>query len=423
MQIPQRCADRAEKRQGLSAARLRGSGPAAPVGVAVTDRPAREERASGAGAALPRDVVRVLEWSRAHPDEPIRLQALARVAGVSSRTLEAHFMRFLGMTPLGWAREARLTHARRALLASEGRTTVTDVATDCGFSQLGRFAAQYCRRFGELPSETLRRIRRTRPDAFEDVDDEATRLAWRALQAAFAVAPGPCRQVLDDMELAQELAPSYGLPKALAAWCWSQRAAQHFGSTPQEDTARAVRLAADACRAAPGDSLVLTLASGALTLAHRLDEADRILDRALALDPGSPWAWVRRAWSSAYSGDAVTALRQFTTTLHLMPFEPIRHLAFIGIGCAHFVAGRYGRAARWAQAGVEANPGSFWGARIVAAAAAHAGARADACRIVRRLLHEDPGLTVRVARRAWPFPPTVMDRLADGLAIAGLPRD
>jgi tetratricopeptide (TPR) repeat protein len=294
---------------------------------------------------------------------------------------------------------------------------------DCGFSQLGRFAAQYCRRFEELPSETLRRIRRATPEALEDVDDEATRLAWRALPAAFAVAPGPCTQALEDMDRAQALAPGYGLPKAIAAWCWSQRAAHHFGSAPQEDAARAVRLAAEACRLAPGDALALTLASGALTLAHRLEEADRVLDRALVIDPGSPWAWVRRAWASAYSGDAPTALRQFTTTLHLMPFEPIRHLAFIGIGCSHFIAGRYGRAARWAQAGVEASPDSFWGERVVAAAAAHAGAREDARRIVRGMLRRDPSLTVSVARRAWPFPPRVMDLLADGLASAGLPRD
>jgi len=393
------------------------------MGAAMSDRPSRDVTSPEAAAALPRDVVRVLEWARGHLHEPIRLHALARIAGVPPRTLETHFMRFLGTTPLGWVRQARLTQARRALLESDGRVAVSEVALDCGFDQLGRFAAQYCRRFGELPSETLRRIRRSRPDAFEDVDDEATRLAWRALPAAFAVAPRECIQTLDDMERAQELAPRYGLPKAIAAWCWSQRAAQHFGSTPQEDTARAVRLAAEACRLAPADSLVLTLASGALTLAHRLDEADRLLDRALALDPGSPWAWVRRAWASAYSGDAITALRQFTTTLHLMPFEPIRHLVFIGIGCAHFVAGRYDRAARWAQAGVEAYPDSFWAARVVAASAIHAGARADGRRIVGRLLRKDPSLTVSVARRAWPFPPPVMDRLAESLASAGLPQD
>ncbi len=393
------------------------------MGVAMIDRPAREGEAAQETAALPRDVARVLEWSRAHLDRAIRLETLARIAGVPPRTLETHFMRFLGTTPLGWVRQERLTCARRALLASDGHVSVSELATSSGFGQLGRFAAQYCSRFGELPSQTLRRIRRSRPDAFEDVDDEATRLFWRALPAAFAVAPGPCRQALEDMEQAQELAPSYGLPRALAAWCWSQRAAQHFGSTPQEDTARAVRLAAEACRLAPGDSLTLTLASGALTLAHRLAEADRVLDRALALDPGSPWVWIRRAWASAYAGDAATALRQFATTLHLMPFEPIRHLAFIGIGCAHFVAGRYGPAARWAQAGVEASPDSFWGARVVAAAAVHAGTREEARRIVRRVLRKDPSLTVSAARRAWPFPPRFMEVLANGLATAGLPRD
>ncbi len=387
----------------------------------MMNRPLQGERPDE-GVALPRDVARVLEWARSHLDEPIKLEGLARIAGVPPRTLETHFTRFLGATPLGWIRQARLDRARHALLAPDGRASVSQVAVRCGFSQLGRFAATYRGRFGELPSETLRRLRRSRPDAFEDVDDEATRLTWRAMQPAFAVAPGPCRQALEDLEQAQELAPSYGLPRALAAWCWSQRAAQHFGATPQEDTARALRLAAEACRLAPRDSMSLTLASGALTLAHRLEEADRLLDRSLALDPSSPWAWVRRAWASAYSGDSARALREFTTTLHLMPFEPIRHLAFIGIGCAHFVAGRYERAARWAEAGVEASPDSFWGARVVAAAAFHAGARAHSRRLVGSLLRQDPDLTVDVARRAWPFPPAVMERLADGLAGAGLPR-
>lgn len=389
----------------------------------MADRSARDATSSGAGAALPRDLARVLEWARGHLHEPLDLRALARIAGVPPRTLESHFTRFLGTTPLGWLRQARLAHARRTLVESGGDASVSQVALDSGFGQLGRFAAQYCRRFGELPSETLRRVRRARPDGLEDVDDEALRLAWRALPAAFAVAPGPCSEALEDLERAQELAPRYGLPRAIAAWCHGQRAAQHFGSTPEEDSARAVRLASEVSRLAPNDGLALTLASGALTLAHRLGEAGRLLDRALALDPASPWAWIRRAWASAYSGDAETALGQFRTTLHLMPFEPIRHLAFIGIGAAHFVAGRYDRAARWAQTGVEASPDSYWGARVVAAAAVRCGARGDGRRVVDELRRKDPSLTVAVARRAWPFPPRVMDRLAEGLADAGLPRE
>ena len=79
---------------------------------------------SGTAPALPRDVVRVLDWSRGHLEEPVRLDTLARIAGVPPRTLETHFMRFLGTTPLGWVRQARLAHARRALLAADGRATV-----------------------------------------------------------------------------------------------------------------------------------------------------------------------------------------------------------------------------------------------------------------------------------------------------------
>lgn len=107
---------------------------------------------------------------------------------------------------------------------------------------------------------------------------------------------------------------------------------------------------------------------------------------------------------------------------HLMPFESLRHTAFIGIGCAHFAAGRYERAALWAQSGVGAFPASFWGERIVVAAAVHAGARAEARRTARKLLRKDPDLTVAVARQAWPFRPEFMERLADGLTTAGMPR-
>jgi AraC-like DNA-binding protein len=376
----------------------------------------------GPGGALPADVVRVLRWASGHPGEPAGLAALARIARVPPRTLEAHFRRFLGTTPLAWLREARLTHAHRALVASDGAASVSQVAAGSGFTQLGRFAARYCRRFGELPSDTLRTLRRAGAHGGDD-EDEAARLTWRALPAAFAVAPGPCARALEDLEAALALAPSYALPRAIAAWCYGQRAAQHFAATPREDAARALALAGEACRLAPSDGLALTLASGALTLAHRLDEARRLLDRALALDPGSPWAWVRRAWASAYAGDAERAVRQYATTLHLMPFEPIRHLAFIGMGAAHFVAGRYGPAARWAQAGVEASPGSYWGSRVLVAAAVHAGAREEARRAARALLRSDPTLTVAIAHRAWPFPRGVMDRLADGLAAAGVPRD
>jgi hypothetical protein len=109
-------------------------------------------------------------------------------------------------------------------------------------------------------------------------------------------------------------------------------------------------------------------------------------------------------------------------TLQLMPIEPLRHIAFIGIGCAHFNAGRYERAARWVQSGTESVPDSFWADRVRVAALVHAGAHAEARRLARVLLRKDRNLTVHSAQNAWPFPQAFMNRLGEGLQRAGVPR-
>jgi AraC-like DNA-binding protein len=373
-------------------------------------------------SALPRDLVRALGWLRGHLSEPIQLEQLARISGVQPRTLETHFKMFLGTTPLGWVRRMRLARARQEMLRATSEDTVTGVALSSGFSQLGRFAGDYRKAFGELPSATLQRARNSRQYS-SDVDyDEALRLTLTALPFAFAVAPKQCGIALDELGRPQELAPSFGLPKAISAWCWGQRSAHRFSAAPELDRERSCQLAHQAYDLAPNDALTLTLSSGALVLAHRLEEADRWLERALALDPWLAYAWVRRGWMSAYLGDSDAAIRELSIALHLMPFEPLRHLSFIGMGCAHFAAGRYDRAVLWVQSGVNASPGSFWAQRIAVAAAALTGARVEARRMGRQLMRKDPDLTTTEARQAWPFRPGFMSRLADGLEIAGLPR-
>ncbi|MGH7054241.1 MAG: helix-turn-helix domain-containing protein, partial [Stellaceae bacterium] len=338
---------------------------------------AHPESSTLAHRALPESLTRALQWLDGRPDEPIALATLAAVAGVRPRTLEAHFKLHLGTTPLGWVRRTRLARARQQLLAG-GEASVTGIALANGFSQFGRFAAQYHRQFGELPSQTVKASRVPPPSGADERLDEVRRLCWRALPAAFMVGPDACGAALDDAERAQELAPGDALPKAIAAWCWSQRAAHNFGGTPQLDRARAQQRAQEAARLAPHDALALGLASGALTLTGRLAEADRLIERSLAIDPWSPWGWARRSWLSAYAGDDDGALREFQIALRLMPFEPLRHLMVIGIGCVHFNTGRYERAARWIADGVAAGPQSFWAERVLIAAAAHAGARAEA---------------------------------------------
>lgn len=375
-----------------------------------------------ASRPLPADLVRALRWLREHFSEPVRLERLADIAGVRPRTLETHFKVFLGTTPLGWVRQMRLRRARQQLLHASRDATVTDVAIANGFTQLGRFAAQYRKVFGELPSSTSQRSRPIRAEKFDGDTDEAIRLTLNALPRAFAVEREQCDLALDGLSRPQELSPGYGLPKAVAGWCWAQRAAHDFGSTPDIDRRHAHRLAEQAYMLSPDDALTLTLSSGALVLLNRLDEADRRLERALALDPWMAYAWIRRGWMSAYSGDPEGAVRELRTALHLMPFEPLRHITFIGMGCAHFAAGRYDRAARWVLDGIASYPASHWAQRVAVAAVALAGARTEAHRMGQALMHHEPSLTIARARQAWPFTVEFMSHLGDGLEIGGVPQ-
>jgi transcriptional regulator GlxA family with amidase domain len=93
---------------------------------------------------------------RAHADTPITIGALADAAGVSARTLFEGFRRFRGTTPMAQLKAVRLVRAYEELRMSPDES-VTDVSVKWGFVHLGRFARAYRRRFGELPSETLRR--------------------------------------------------------------------------------------------------------------------------------------------------------------------------------------------------------------------------------------------------------------------------
>ena len=106
-------------------------------------------------ASLPESLSRALNWLNMRLDEPVALDDLAAAAGVRPRTLEAQFRLHLNIPPLGWVRRVRLARARQQLLASDESANVTGIANANGFNELGRFAAQYKRRFGELPSQTL----------------------------------------------------------------------------------------------------------------------------------------------------------------------------------------------------------------------------------------------------------------------------
>jgi AraC-like DNA-binding protein len=124
----------------------------------ASGKPADVRSAQARGARVMR---RLEEALRANPNRALYTTELCAFVGVSYPTLRACCQEHLGISPKRYLWLRRMHLARRALRETEaGRKTVTEIATDYGFWELGRFSVTYHALFGEPPSVTLRR----RPD-------------------------------------------------------------------------------------------------------------------------------------------------------------------------------------------------------------------------------------------------------------------
>jgi AraC-like DNA-binding protein len=111
-----------------------------------------------ATAGPPRAIRRAVDAVHDEPERPFSVGDLATIAGMSVRSLQEGFRQHLGCTPMAYLQQVRLMRARETLrLADPLRMTVATIAHRWGFTHLGRFASAYRERFGEAPSDTLRR--------------------------------------------------------------------------------------------------------------------------------------------------------------------------------------------------------------------------------------------------------------------------
>jgi AraC-like DNA-binding protein len=93
------------------------------------------------------------------PDRPLYMPQLCATVGASYTALRDCCQEYLGMSPKRylWLRRMHMVH-RALRSANAEKTTVTEIATDNGFWELGRFAVAYRLLFGEAPSAALRRL-------------------------------------------------------------------------------------------------------------------------------------------------------------------------------------------------------------------------------------------------------------------------
>lgn len=131
-----------------------------------------EALANASNIATPALVRRAQDYLEANHHHAITATGLATALDTSVRSLSRGFRRHLSMSPMAYLRECRLQAARRALLEQGDGESVTQVALNCGFGHLSRFAVDYKKRFGECPSGSLRRTWRV-PAAAVQMDNRS----------------------------------------------------------------------------------------------------------------------------------------------------------------------------------------------------------------------------------------------------------
>jgi AraC family ethanolamine operon transcriptional activator len=98
----------------------------------------------------------MFEFMMSHYEPVTTVGHVCSATGINERTLERAVRAKFDCTVHSFLRRQRMHEARRRLLFSDRqKTSVTEIAYELGFFDCGRFAGDYRRRFGELPSSTL----------------------------------------------------------------------------------------------------------------------------------------------------------------------------------------------------------------------------------------------------------------------------
>jgi tetratricopeptide (TPR) repeat protein len=254
-----------------------------------------------------------------------------------------------------------------------------------------------------------------------DDDLSAHDLALRAMPGVLSLDADGNSRALDLLERAMERDPGNALATALAAWARVQRVVYHFATDLREERARGIQLVRKA-QSLAADPPVLAILGNALTLLHDLDAAEAVIRRALSVDGGCAWAWSRSGFIDVYKGDPESAIERFKIALDLAPHDSLAFNSAVGIGCAHFKAGRYAEAAHWQERALGDHPSAAWIHRTLCPAYALSGASADARRSVTALRQRYPNLTISDVQQGMPpLPQTYRDQVVDALQTAGLP--
>jgi DNA-binding SARP family transcriptional activator/TolB-like protein len=254
-------------------------------------------------------------------------------------------------------------------------------------------------------------------------DAAAYDLLLRAIPAIYRLEEKTFREAGKLLEEAIAREPDYAAAHAWFAFWHVFLVGQGWTKHAETAMQRAGLLATRAISLDPRDARALTIAGHVRAyLDRRVDEAIALHDRALALNPNLPMAWVFSGLAHAYRGEHAAALQRIERWRVLSPMDPHAHL-YIGTAMVpHLMLGEYEAVIALGRTAIEAAPTLSAHYRPFLAALGHLERHAHATAARTRFLKLEPGFTVRKFLATAPY---VLEedrtRFAEGLRKAGLP--
>ena len=263
----------------------------------------------------------------------------------------------------------------------------------------------------------VERARSKRPDSLAAYD-----MVMRAFPHLWAHRPEDNGEAIALLTRALALDANYGLAAALAAWAHGQQVAYNWSTDFAAERQAAQQLIEQATMVVSDDPTALTaLASAMMQVGGDVAQAAAFADQALVLDPNHAWAWMRRGFGQVYLGNPEEGLVAFQRSDRLSPLDPFAFNVHLGMGLAHFAAGRPLQALQFARQALSERPGLTWPHRDIAVYKAHQGDIPGAREALAQFLEKRPGMTLAGAGDSLRFmEPSLLTRYLRGLSLAGL---
>jgi AraC-like DNA-binding protein len=100
---------------------------------------------------------KAIAWVRANFTKPLRVEELAKIAGMGISTLHHHFRALTAMSPLQYQKQLRL-HAARERMLMDGMDAAS-AAFEVGYESASQFNREYSRFFGQPPKRDIQTLR------------------------------------------------------------------------------------------------------------------------------------------------------------------------------------------------------------------------------------------------------------------------